>query len=202
MACDLSSGFFLISDQRHYTFLYGHTKYNREGGGKEQMNGQGSAPSAWRGRSMWHFLQLSMHLQAIAGVYFARNFHKAMECCAVSWLSSLPCFHFLTASFCWLCPSLDNYLKPTVLFCPPLSTDSLSSLGPSFPPPFPVSWEISPSGPFCGFCAKTDKAILRPAPKQTEMNATHCVTRRNYTIKLWIYWCTNVYFAIIKDWPP
>ena len=38
----------LISDQGHYTFLYGHTKHNREGGRKEQTNKHGlwSAPSA------------------------------------------------------------------------------------------------------------------------------------------------------------
>ena len=42
-------------------------------------------------------------------------------CC----LSSLPCFHLLTAFFCWLSPSLDSYLKSTGLFCPTLSTDSL-----------------------------------------------------------------------------
>ena len=38
------------------------------------------------------------------------------------WLFSLLYLHLLTATFCWLCHSLDNYLKPTVLFCPPLLT--------------------------------------------------------------------------------
>ena len=38
----------LIFDQGHYTFLYGHTKHNRECGRKEQTNkhGLGSVPSA------------------------------------------------------------------------------------------------------------------------------------------------------------
>ena len=38
------------------------------------------------------------------------------------WLSSLPCLHLLTTSFCWLCHSLDIYLKRTVFFCLSLST--------------------------------------------------------------------------------
>ena len=44
----------LIFDQWHYTFLYGHTKHNREGGGKEQTNkhGLGSASIARRGKYM------------------------------------------------------------------------------------------------------------------------------------------------------
>ena len=45
---------FLISDQRHYTFLYRYAKHNLEGGGKEQTNkdGLGSASSARGGKSM------------------------------------------------------------------------------------------------------------------------------------------------------
>ena len=42
----------LISDQGHYTFLYGHTKHNQEGGRKETTkHGLGSASSA-RGGSL------------------------------------------------------------------------------------------------------------------------------------------------------
>ena len=58
------------------------------------------------------------------------------------WLSSLLCFHLLTASFCQLCPSLDCYLKPTVLFCSLLLThffcllSGLHSFLPSFLPSF------------------------------------------------------------------
>ena len=36
MASDSSNGSFLIPDQGYYTFLYGHTKYNREGGRKNK----------------------------------------------------------------------------------------------------------------------------------------------------------------------
>ena len=102
------------------------------------------------------FVQLSMHLQAITGTYFVQNFHKATRNAD----SSFDC----PASIFSLCPSLDSYLKPTVLFCPPLSTDSLSSLRLSFSPLLPVSH----SGPLCRFRAKTDKEILWVAPTQME----------------------------------
>ena len=117
MASDSFSG----SDQEHYTFLYGHTKHNRKDGGKEQTNKHrlGLAPSAREG-SLWH---VCAALRAFAG------YHGSVFCAELPqnhlgcWLiSRLPCFHLLTASFCWVCPSLDSYLKPTVLFCPPLST--------------------------------------------------------------------------------
>ena len=47
----------VVSNQGHYTFLYGHTKHNQEGGRKEQTNKYELrlAPSARRGKSMWHF---------------------------------------------------------------------------------------------------------------------------------------------------
>ena len=89
--------------------------------------------------------------------------------------------HLLTA----LLPSSHCFLLPTVSFYGQLSQadcsllpsfvnwPSLSSLGPSFPPPLPVSH----SGPLCGFRAKTDKEILWVAPTQTETNATHRVTQ-------------------------
>ena len=64
---------------------------------------------------------------------------------------------------------------------------SLSSLGPSFRPPFPVSREISPAGILCGFRAKADKDILWPAPPQTEMNATYCATNLGTLLKSFKY---------------
>ena len=39
----------------------------------------------------------------------------------------------------------------------PLSIDPPSSLGPSFPPPLPISWEISSSGLCVGFVPKQTK---------------------------------------------
>ena len=101
------------------------------------------------------FVQLSVHLQAIAGVYFAWNFHKA------TWNADsslwLPCFHVHTASFGWLCPSLaaiSSRLFSSALVCQqPLS----DFCGPFFRPPLRVAREISPAGPLCGFRAKTEK---------------------------------------------
>ena len=60
----------------------------------------------------------------------------------------------LSSPDCLLLLSFVNYL-------------SLSSLGPSFPRPLPVSREISRSGPLCGFRAKADKGILRLTPTHT-----------------------------------
>ena len=71
------------------------------------------------------FVQLSVHLQAIAGMYFVQNFHKVIRNAD----SSLDCL----ASIFWLCPSLDSYLKPTVLFCLPLSTALSVFSGTFFP---------------------------------------------------------------------
>ena len=100
------------------------------------------------------------------------------------------------SDFCWLCHSLDSQLKtdcsplPSVVDCSlwvPLSTPPLSSLGPSFPPPLPVSWEISSSGLFCVLRAKADKMILGPARTHTHTQHNEwllSVTRQGLTRKL------------------
>ena len=136
----------LISSQGHYTFLYGHTKHNREGGRKEQTNkhGSGSAPNA-RGGSLWHFCAALRAFAGNRGRILARNFHKATRNAD----SSYDCPVLTTGLF--------RSLLLTVLFSPPLSTDPLGS---SFPPLLSVSLEISPSGPLCEFRAKTHKGIL------------------------------------------
>ena len=160
----------LISNQEHCTFLYRYAKHNWEGGIKEQTNkhGLGSAPST-RGGVCDTFVQLSVHLQAIVGVYFVWNFHKATRntdsslVCPVLSSFSLP----PSANCVLLWTAISNRLFSSALLCL-----SLSSLGPTFPPPLLVSC----SGPLCGFCTKTDKEILWVAPSQTEMNASHCVT--------------------------
>ena len=68
----------VVSDQGHYTFLYRYAKYNREGGRKNKRTNTGLGQlQAQEGGSVCDtFVQLSVHLQAIAGVYFARNFYK------------------------------------------------------------------------------------------------------------------------------
>ena len=76
--------------------------------------------------------------------------------------------------FCWLVSSLPSSQLLTGLFCPLLLTDSFSSaLGPSFPRPLPVSWEISRASPLCGFRAKTDKRIFWVALSYTHRNECH-----------------------------
>ena len=73
------------------------------------------------------------------------------------------------SDFCWLCHSLNSQLKadhsPLPSVVDYLSRSffvnwPLSSLGPSFPSPLPVSPEISSSSPFFGFRAKTDKEFV------------------------------------------
>ena len=121
----------LASDQGHYTFLYGHTKHNQEGG-RMNKHGLGSAPSA-RKRSLWHCAFFSP---------------------ATSNADILRWFYLLTASCVLLWTATSRRLVSPALHC---QLVSLSSLGPSFPPPLLVSREISPSGPLCGFHAKTDR---------------------------------------------
>ena len=62
---------------------------------------------------------------------------------------------------------LDFYLKPTALLCPALSTDHLSSQGPSFPRPLPVSLEVLPLCPLSGFRTKAKRFSDRCAHTHT-----------------------------------
>ena len=99
----------LISDQGFYIFLYGNAKHNREGGrkGKTNKHELGSAPS----KLMWHFLCI---LWDNVCVHSRKAPTKAAS----------------HAEFYWLdpSPSLDCSLKPSDLFCCPLSTNSLCLL--------------------------------------------------------------------------
>ena len=74
------------------------------------------------------------------------------------WLSSLPCFHLLTASVCRLSSSLLFSDLPSLVL--------------------PVSWEISRAGPLCGFRTKTNKGVLWMAPTHPHNECpTSCPTR-------------------------
>ena len=165
--------FFLISDQGHYTFLYGYGKHNREGGGKEQTNKHGLAliPSESRRKYMWHFYAA---LRAFAGyrrrVFCAKLQQSHQEYWLISWLL---CFQLLTASFCWLCPSLNSYLKLTALFCTP------------WPTTFPcLLWDLPSlvylrpcAMAFCvGFAPKQTKRSCEWHQQKRKRNATHRVT--------------------------
>ena len=106
-----------VSNQGHYTFLYGHTKPNREGGRKEQTNKRRlRSTSSSRGRSLWQFCVALRTFTDYRRPVLAQNFHKATR----NDDSSLDCPVLLTGLFC-------SFLL-TVLFSPPLPTDSLCLL--------------------------------------------------------------------------
>ena len=113
MASDTSGGF------RHISLQIRKTQPRMWRKKQTNKHGLGSAPSAKRGKSIWHFCAALRGFTGYRGrVFCAKLPQNHLE----YWLiSRLPCFHLFTASFCWLCPSLDSYLKPTVLFCPSLS---------------------------------------------------------------------------------
>ena len=158
-------------------------------------------PQAPEGRSLCdNFVQLSEHLQAIVGVYFARNFYKATKntdifsCCLTRSLlvnrSEQSPFWLLLTLFSALPPSSDCLLLPTVSF-PGLPYQAGWSLLPSvvnsilsvFPGIFLFSSTSGLAGdltikPYDGFRARADKEILWPAPTQTKMNVTYFVTHR------------------------
>ena len=115
------------------------------------------------------------------GRVFVQNFHKATRNAdSSSRVGQL--------GICWstgpssrlsaLLSSLDWPSLSTGLFCSFLLTvlSCPLSLGPSFPRPLPVSWDISRRSHFCGFRAKTDKGILWLALTHTETNATYRIT--------------------------
>ena len=118
----------MVFDQGHYTFLYGHAKHNQEVGGKEQTNkhGLGSAPSARRGMSMWHFCAALRAFAGYRGRVLARNFHKAtwnadssLDCPAA--IFSLP----PPADCVLLWTAISSRLFPSALLCQlPLSVFS------------------------------------------------------------------------------
>ena len=69
----------LVIYLRHYTFLYGHTNHNREDG-KKRTNKQNRAwASSKRKREVCDtFVQLSVPLYAIAGVYLRETSTKPL----------------------------------------------------------------------------------------------------------------------------
>ena len=145
----------LTSKQGHYTFLYSHTKHNREGGRKEQTNkhGLGSAPSARRRKSMWHFCAA---LRAFAG-YHGRVFCAKLPQKQQAMVSSVGCVLLL------LLTALSSRLVSSAFLCQlTLSVFSWTFI------------HSSTSG-----LAITDKEILWPAPTQTEMDA---IVSKKYTI--------------------
>ena len=160
--------FFLISDQGYYTFHYRYSKHNWEE--KEQTNkhGLGSAPSARKG------VCDTLHSPCICRLSRACILRETSKKATWNANSSLTVFYhclLLLTIF-----PLDCYLTLTGLFCPPLSTGSLSSLRPSFSPPLSVSQEISSSVLCAGFAPKQTKRSSEWHQHKRKRIATHCVT--------------------------
>ena len=140
-------------------------KYNREGGKRRTTNkhGFGSTPSTRKGALCDDFLQVFVHFVDYRGrVFFAKLLQKSLGMPIHLWPSSFSA-SFCWPSFPWTLSHADWSLLLSFVDCLSLSffVDSpLSSLSPSFPPPLPVSSEISSSSPLFGFRAKTDKEIV------------------------------------------
>ena len=154
----------VVSYRGYYTFPYGHIKCNREGGRKK--NGRTNTDLGQIQAQEREFCDTlhSLCICRLSPACILRETSTKVTRNAKSSLTVFPhCLFLLTVL------TLDCYLTPSGLFCSPLSTaslrlplstDPLSSLGPSFPRPLPVSWEISSSSPLFGFRAKTDKEIV------------------------------------------
>ena len=154
MASDSSSDFSFSFPTRYHTFLYGHIKYNREGGrNNKQTNtdlGQLQAHSPCICRLLPACILLETSTKA------TRN--------ANSSLTVIPhCLLLLTVL------PLDCYLRPTVLLCSPLSNASLRVPLSTHPFFFSVTFFSSSTyglagdltvRPLCGFRAKADKEIF------------------------------------------
>ena len=96
--------FFLISDKGYYTFLYGHTTYNREVGIKEQRTHMDLGQ--FKKGSFMTLCILCASVDYRRRVFCAKFLRKPLGMPINLWLSSF------TASFCWPSLPLDCYLMP------------------------------------------------------------------------------------------
>ena len=112
MASDSSSGFW----QGYHTFLYGHIKYNREGGRKNKRTNMELGQLQAQERELLTLCILRASVDSHRCVFYAKPLEKPLGMPTHLWLSSL------TASFCW------PPWTPTGLFCSPLSTCPLCLL--------------------------------------------------------------------------
>ena len=146
-------------------------------------------------------MQLSVHLQAIMGVYFARNYTRNADSSLNCLLSPASIFSLPpSAGYVLLWTAISNRLFSSALLCQLLS---LFFLGPSFPRPLPVSWEISPSGPLCGFRTKNrQKDPLTGVHTHTHTHQhnewpTQCHINDVNSICLSFVWLNNVFLGNI-----
>ena len=88
--------------------------------------------------------------------------------------------------FCRLPCSVHFSVLPLSLFYLHLLTDFFCSLlGPSFPCPLPILWEILHANPVCGFRTKTDKGIFWLALTHTHTTNAHIMSHYLPDKKLW-----------------
>ena len=152
------------------------TQNNREGGRKEQTNKHrlGFAPSARKGKSLWHFCAALRAFAGYRGRILARNFHKATRNAD----SSLDCLLCLASIFS-LPPSVDCVLLWTAISNRLFSSALLCQLTLSvFSGTFlPSSTSGLVLRPFV-WVSRQNKEILWVALTQTETNATQRVTHQ------------------------
>ena len=157
MANDSSSGF----RQGYHTFLYGHIKYNREGGRKRTNEQTRTWVSSNRKKGSFVTLFiLRASVDYHGHVFCAKIFTKATRN-ANSSLTVFPhCLHLLTVL------PLDCYLTPTGLFC--RSPSSFVNWPSVFSGTFLSSSTSGLTGdlalsPLCGFRAKAKRFSDRRA---------------------------------------
>ena len=150
---------------RYFTFLYGHKRNitKREGEKRtSEQYGLISAPNARKGDCVTILCSFSFICRLSWECIFRETSTSYKECQLIfDCLSSLP------PSADRPSPGLLSHANWSLLLCvvdcfsPSFFVNwPLSSLGPSFPPPLPVSSEISSSSPLFGFRTKTDQEIV------------------------------------------
>ena len=156
MASDSSGGFFSFPTRNIAQFFTDKQDTTERVEEKNEQTNTDLGQLQAQEVSMWHFLYILCFCELMRACTRAKLSQKPLAMRTSScvgqpglcrstglssrlfdfcWLSSLSCFHLLAVSFCRLCPSLDSYLKLTVLFCLPLSTP-LSVFSGTFLPSF------------------------------------------------------------------
>ena len=122
------------------------------------------------------------------------------KCWLISWLPCSVDRLVSSAPFCWLFPSLDTYIKPTVLFFPPL-TDFLCLLLKLLS--------------LLHFWSRAQALCVGFAPKQTKRSSEWHQQKRKWMLPITSHWrsmwrrtvdCENVFFwdkyfpSCLKNW--
>ena len=117
MASDSSSGF----RQGYHTFLYGHLKYNWEGGIKRtnEQTWTWISSKCKKGESIWHFPYSLLCIWRLSRACILRETSTK-----ATWNANSSLTVFLHCLLLQTVLPLDCYPGPTGLFCSPLSTAS------------------------------------------------------------------------------